>query len=213
MRLGRKNLRLLLDTEPAGDLLTLPLARVVRDGSGHFAYDPNFVPPVLRISASERLMLLVQRLIEILDEKSATISRGAGKRTGGVLHPRDRQLLAAARRQLGAALLRHQLVAKRGHPEELFVEMSRLAGALCTFALDSHPRDLPLYDHENLSECFESSTGTSARTWRPSSPPTACPFRSTRRAIISMKARSPISGARPLALGVRHPRPRWARRT
>jgi predicted component of type VI protein secretion system len=45
--------------------------------------------------------------------------------------------------------------AKRGHPEELFTELSRLAGALCTFALDSHPRDLPLYDHRNLSESFE----------------------------------------------------------
>ena len=35
------------------------------------------------------------------------------------------------------------------------LEMLRLGGALCTFALDSHPRDLPLYDHNNLSECFE----------------------------------------------------------
>src|SRR5690242_12864032 len=40
VRLGRKNLRLLLDTEPAPGLLALPLARVVRDGAGHFAYDP-----------------------------------------------------------------------------------------------------------------------------------------------------------------------------
>ena len=47
VRLGRKNLRLLMDTEPVADLLTLPIARVVRDGSGHFAYDSNFVPPVL----------------------------------------------------------------------------------------------------------------------------------------------------------------------
>src|SRR6202040_3450602 len=53
------------------------------------------------------------------------------------------------------APLRHLLVAKRGHPEELFSELSRLAGALCTFALDSHPRDLPLYDHEDLSTGFE----------------------------------------------------------
>jgi type VI secretion system protein ImpJ len=51
--------------------------------------------------------------------------------------------------------LRHLLISKRGHPEALFLELSRLAGALCTFALDSHPRDLPLYDHQNLSKCFE----------------------------------------------------------
>jgi type VI secretion system protein ImpJ len=155
IRLGRKNLRLIFDTEPAGDLLTLPLARVVRDGAGHFEYDPTFVPPVLRISASRRLMALVQRLIEILDEKSATISRGAGS---GRAEFATREianfwLLHAVNSAL--PMLRHQLVAKRGHPEELFVELSRLAGALCTFALDSHPRDLPLYDHENLSDGFE----------------------------------------------------------
>jgi type VI secretion system protein ImpJ len=32
--------------------------------------------------------------------------------------------------------------------------MLRLGGALCTFALDSHPKELPLYDHDHLDECF-----------------------------------------------------------
>jgi type VI secretion system protein ImpJ len=32
--------------------------------------------------------------------------------------------------------------------------MARLAGALCTFALDSHPRELPAYDHARLDQCF-----------------------------------------------------------
>jgi type VI secretion system protein ImpJ len=32
--------------------------------------------------------------------------------------------------------------------------MSRLAGGLCTFALDSHPRMLPAYDHNNPDVCF-----------------------------------------------------------
>ncbi len=142
VQLGRKNLRLLLDTEPAGDLLTMPIARVVRDGAGHFAYDANFVPPVLRISASTRLMLLMQRLIEILDEKSATIGLGARNTSGGRAEFSTRQIASFwLLHAVNSALtpLRHQLIAKRGHPEELFVEMSRLAGALCTFALDSHP--------------------------------------------------------------------------
>jgi len=156
VRLGRKNLRLLFDTEPAADLVTLPLARVVRDGKGHFALDPNFVPPVLQISASNRLMLLVERLIEILDDKSASISRQGA--SSGLAEFSTREianfwLLHAVNSAL--APLRHLLVAKRGHPEELFLELSRLAGALCTFALDKHPRDLPVYDHDHLSDCFE----------------------------------------------------------
>ena len=32
--------------------------------------------------------------------------------------------------------------------------MLKLGGALCTFAFESHPRDLPLYDHRNLRKCF-----------------------------------------------------------
>jgi type VI secretion system protein ImpJ len=160
VRLGRKNLRLFFDTEPAADLVALPIARIGRDGKGHFAIDPDFVPPVLQISASARLMLLVQRLIEILDDKSASIGRrgatapsGAGPAEFSTREIANFWLLHAV--NSGLAPLRHLLVAKRGHPEELFLELSRLAGALCTFALDSHPRDLPLYDHQNLSECFE----------------------------------------------------------
>jgi len=34
-------------------------------------------------------------------------------------------------------------------------QMSRLAGALCTFSFDSHPSALPVYDHARLAECFE----------------------------------------------------------
>jgi type VI secretion system protein ImpJ len=158
VRVGRKNLRLIFDVEPPADRMTLPVARVVRDGSGHFIYDPGFVPPVLQISASARLMTMVQRLIEILNEKSATIGRRGATGGSGLTEFSTREvanfwLLHAVNSALPP--LRHMLVAKRGHPEELFVEMSRLAGALCTFALESHPRDLPLYEHANLSECFE----------------------------------------------------------
>jgi type VI secretion system protein ImpJ len=155
IRLGRKNLRLLLDTEPSGDLVTLPIARVVRDGSGHFVYDAAFVPPVLQIGASPRLMLLLRRLIEILDEKSDTISRRAGTARAefSTREIANFWLLHAVNSAL--APLRHQLVSKRGHPEELYLELSRLAGALCTFALDSHPRDLPAYDHSSLNQCFD----------------------------------------------------------
>jgi type VI secretion system protein ImpJ len=158
VQLGRKNLRLLLDTEPAGDLLAMPIARVVRDGAGHFVYDANFIPPVLRISASSRLMLRVQRLVEILEDKSAAIGGNARNTSGGSAEFSTRQIASFwLLHAVNSALtpLRHQLIAKRGHPEELFLELSRLGGALCTFALESHPRDLPLYDHRNLSECFD----------------------------------------------------------
>src|SRR5437867_10434548 len=65
---GRKNIRFLLDTEPIDDLVTLPVARVMRDGLGSFMFDPAFIPFCLQINASESLMLMLRRLIDILEE-------------------------------------------------------------------------------------------------------------------------------------------------
>jgi len=153
---GRKNIRLLLDTEPTDDLVTLPVARVMRDGLGSFMFDPAFIPPCLQINASESLMLMLRRLIDILEEKSAAMSRTQGD-TKSFAEFSSREiasfwLLHAV--NSGLAPLRHLWMSKRGHPEELYLEMSRLGGALCTFALDSHPRDLPLYNHDRLDETF-----------------------------------------------------------
>lgn len=157
VRLGRKNIRLLVETESTEDWVTLPLARVMRDGAGHFVYDPEFIPPCLSISASERLTLILRRLVEILEVKSATLARGV-RPQGGLVAGYSSQEVAAFwfLHAINSALapLRHIYHSRRGHPEHLFVEMARLGGALCTFGLESHPRALPLYDHLHLEECF-----------------------------------------------------------
>jgi type VI secretion system protein ImpJ len=152
---GRKNLRLLLDTESAEGMTTLPLARVKRDGAGHFIFDPAFIPPCLQISASEPLMMMLRRLIEILEEKSSAMSRAPGGASFAEFSTREIAsfwLLHAV--NSGLSPLRHLWIAKRGHPEELYLEMARLSGSLCTFALESHPRDIPLYRHDHLDETF-----------------------------------------------------------
>jgi type VI secretion system protein ImpJ len=157
VRLGRKNIRLVLDTETSEGLETVPIARVTRDYSGHFVYDPSFIPPCVQITASERLMHILQRLVDILEDKSTTLARGkAGARSFAEFSTRDIAnfwFLHTVNSAL--APLRHQFVTKRGHPEELYLEMARLAGALCTFTIDSHPRTVPAYDHRNLDRTFD----------------------------------------------------------
>jgi type VI secretion system protein ImpJ len=159
VRMGHKNVRLILDTEETGDLVTLPVARVMRDGAGSFAYDPNFIPPCLELAASDRILALLGRLIEILEEKSKAlgVGRQAGARSWSEYSTRDIAnfwMLHSVHAAL--APLRHLFISKRKHPEELYVELARLGGALCTFVMDSHPTSLPLYDHRNLDKCFES---------------------------------------------------------
>jgi type VI secretion system protein ImpJ len=103
-------------------------------------------------------MSVLHRLVEILEEKSSGLERNkqTGSKTWSEFSTRDIAnfwLLHTVNSSL--APLRHLFISKRGHPEELYTEMARLGGALCTFALDSHPRSLPLYDHNRLDETFD----------------------------------------------------------
>ena len=158
IQLGRKNLQLLLSTESAEGMMVLPLARVRRQGTGQFVFDEHFFPPSLQISACPPLMALVRRLIDVLQEKCRTVAHpkqlGSATVSGfsaeGIANA---WFLHCLNSSLGP--LRHLAVSKRAHPEELYVELSGLAGALCTFSFDSQPGSLPLYDHFHLAECFE----------------------------------------------------------
>jgi type VI secretion system protein ImpJ len=102
-------------------------------------------------------MELLRRIVDVLDAKSEAI---ASKRQAS-----DRPLAEQAQHEvmsfwLSHAIhsslppLRHHLTARRTQPAELYAELARLAGALCTFSLDAHPRTLPRYSHEELGGLF-----------------------------------------------------------
>ncbi len=55
----------------------------------------------------------------------------------------------------GLSPLHHLWTSKRGHPEEAYLEMARLAGSLCTFAMDStSARDPALRSRRPIGETF-----------------------------------------------------------
>ncbi len=159
VRIGRKNLRLVFETEITAEqhLITLPIARVMRSGSGKFVFDPSFIAPTLQIGASCRLMSLLGPMIELMEEKVSALTRAA-EAAGDAIGFSTREIASfwfLHTVNANLAPLRHFYYAKRGHPQELYMQLSRLAGALCTFALQSHPRTLPAYDHAHPQECFE----------------------------------------------------------
>src|SRR5690606_12737083 len=153
---AHKNFRLLLEGPDAGDMVTLPLARVRRDGSGHFVYDPDYVPPCLQVGASRALVELLARLVEKLDARADALraERGAYGAAADYASREIASFWLSHAIHSSIAPLRHHLTARAAHPEEVFQELSRLAGALCTFSLTSHPRDLPSYDHDDATSCF-----------------------------------------------------------
>jgi type VI secretion system protein ImpJ len=158
VQVGRKNLQLLAESELSDRYEHLPVVRLLRDGTGRFEVDPAFIPPCISISASPALSSMLRRLIEILDEKSTVFTQEQQQRNGvfqagmSARHVAQYWFLHALNSNLPA--LRHFLLCRHAHPQELFREMSRLGGALCTFGLEVHPRSLPTYDHAHLDTCF-----------------------------------------------------------
>ncbi len=157
IEVGRKNLLLLGDTEISDRYVSVPVVRILRDGAGRYEPDSAFVPPSLSLNATTTLTDLLRRLIDILDEKSTVFtqeqqqSNGAFQAGMSARHVAQYWFLHAINSNLPA--LRHMLLS-HAHPQELYREMSRLAGALCTFGLEVHPRSLPVYNHDALGDCF-----------------------------------------------------------
>ena len=158
VRLGRKNIRIVFDVESLDGLTTLPIAAVKRDGAGRFVLDEDYIPPCLQVSAGVGLMKKMRGLIDLLDRKADGLSvsrRPQAGTTSGFSAQEVANAWLLHSVNSAAASLRHLCFTKHAHPEELFVELSRLGGVLCTFSLDSHPRRLPLYDHQDLASCFD----------------------------------------------------------
>jgi type VI secretion system protein ImpJ len=154
---ARKNLSLLSYAQLVPGMVSFPVARVLRDGKGGFVCDADFVPPCLRIGASERLVMLLHRLIEALDEKIATVRRD--RRSSGRMELGTSALDVANYWFLHCLCstvpaLRHHLSTRLSHPEEVYRDLARLAGALSTFSLEASPDEVPKYVHDDLTSTF-----------------------------------------------------------
>jgi type VI secretion system protein ImpJ len=157
IQIARKNLRLLAEGESREGYSSLPVARIVRAPTGVFQPDPRFVPPLLDISASDYLLTLARRLVELLSARSSLLSgmrrhRNQSLAEFGVSDIASFWLLFTVNSHL--PLFRHIFETRRGHPGDLYEAMLALAGALTTFSTTVRPQDLPVYDHTDLASCF-----------------------------------------------------------
>src|SRR5579871_2436447 len=158
IQVARKNFRILVEGDSQQHFSTLRLGRVVRTDAGVYQFDPRLVPPLIDLSASEFLVSILRRLVEILAAKSSQL---AGTRRQKNLSLADFGSADIANFWLlytinsHFPLMQHLFETRRGHPEALWETMLSLAGSLTTFSSTIHPRDLPKYEHDELSFCFE----------------------------------------------------------
>lgn len=157
IQLARKTFRLLFEGERLDGFTAMRIAQVARNPKGEYILSPRFVPPLLDISASEYLMMLARRQIEVLTAKSASLAvprRAKGRDLADYTTSEVANFWLLHTVNSYLPDLKHIWKVRRGHPEVLFRAMLRLAGALSTFSLDGHAADLPDYDHDEVGPCF-----------------------------------------------------------
>jgi type VI secretion system protein ImpJ len=157
IQVARKNFRILVEGESQEGSSVLRVARLRRSATGEIQLDARFVPPLIDIAASDYLLAIARRLVEILSAKSTTLSGTRRQKNQSLA---DFSISDVANFWLLYTIntyfpqLRHLFETRQGHPAELYSSMIALTGALTTFSTTIHPRSLPSYQHDNLSECF-----------------------------------------------------------
>jgi len=153
VQIARKNMRFMVGGENREGNAALRIANVFKAEGDTFHLNPRFVPPLLDIRANEYIMGLLRGIIEVLAARSSQLS--------GTRRQKNQSLADFTAADIANFWLlytvnssfpvfSHLFEAKQTHPEDLYSALVSLAGSLTTFSPKLRPRDLPLYDHDNL---------------------------------------------------------------
>lgn len=158
---GRPAFVLLFGDEPLDEYTTIQMAELTRASDGTMRASPQFIAPCLVIGASENLMRIAQRLLELLVAKANALSERRRQQPSGQIEYSSADvstfwLLHTLHSVI--PMLRYMLTSAKTHPEDLYALLMTIGGQLLTFSSESdyQLRDLPIYDHDNPTEAFVS---------------------------------------------------------
>ncbi|MBV7549591.1 type VI secretion system baseplate subunit TssK [Pseudomonas sp. PDM26] len=150
-------LSLRFEHDQNGDYLTCPIARLVRDGQGAWSLDPAYVPPLLNFAAHGGLLIQLDNLLTQLSSKR---QRLMGLRRESNQRMADFAVADVSLFWLLNALNTYQPVLAdlktwpARPPEQVYLELTKLAGSLLTFSLEHDVEQIPPYRHEQLESVF-----------------------------------------------------------
>ena len=154
---ARKNLRLLFGEERQDAVSGIRVAQLTRTAAGVIAIRPGFIAPVRRIGASAFLHSGFVRLLEMMTAKQRSLAETRQQRTSAAV---EFQASDAAKFWLLNALnssippFAHMVDQRTTDPERAYIELGRLIGQLCTFAVEGDPTTIPKFNYLDLGECF-----------------------------------------------------------
>ncbi len=148
-------LSLRLSSDDNGDYLTCPVTRLVRDAQGIWSIDSGYVPPLLSFAAHAGLLA---QLDNLLTQLSAKRQRLMGMRRESNQRMADFAVADVSLFWLLNALNTYQpiladiMANPARHPEQIYLELAKLAGSLSTFSLEHDIEQIPAYRHEQLEQ-------------------------------------------------------------
>lgn len=157
MAVARFNLAFRFDHESNDAWQSCAIARLLRNGQGGWRQDPNFVPPMASFSASS---LLCERLVLLNRQLRSRRQRLMAMRRESNDRMADFAVADVSLFWLLNALNTHARVLTEferfpaRHPEQVWIELARLAGSMLTFSLERDLDAIPGYDHHAPEKTF-----------------------------------------------------------
>lgn len=146
---------LLLESEISPGQIGLPVAWVQScSANSEIILDKNFIPPSLNCQEQAQLSSYIHEIYGLLLQKSESLATAINNpNLGTSLEVVDFLMLQTINRYL--AYLKHeQNGANKTHPEQLFINLSKLCGDLMTFLPTRTLSDFPVYIHNDLASCY-----------------------------------------------------------
>jgi type VI secretion system protein ImpJ len=157
IEVGIYNFSLLFGDESLDNYTSLHIGRLKRNPNGQIELDDEFIAPLSQVSGSRHLLAQLRSLLELLLAKSGALSQGRKEAAGGkasfsAVEETAFRLLETINTY--TPLINHYHYEPRVIPFDLFRLLTQFAGALTTFSAEVSLKDMPRYDHENLTGTF-----------------------------------------------------------
>ena len=156
---AKSNLRIIFDDELRDGFTSIKIAELQRTPTGQLKISEDYIPPVLKTSASDWLVNLQRQIVEILITKSASLGEQRRQSNASLADFTTSEvavfwLLHTINSAIPA--MAHFFRSPVLHPEKLYLEIASIVGKLMTFSLEMHPKDIIKYDHDDLFLTFSS---------------------------------------------------------
>ncbi len=155
IQFGKMRLRLMLESDLTPEWTALGIVHVMNKTSDKKLHlNSLFIPALLNCHANPKITGFINDIQDLLEQRRQQISQRLlqlGRYNDSEIM--DFLLLSLLNRYSGqVAHIRHLSLL---HPERLFSEWLQFATELATFSQNRVPEEhLPLYDHDNLTQCF-----------------------------------------------------------